>query len=209
MSSGELSTRSWLGLAMYGLAMGLVLFPQRIQLQQRRTVLVLDHRTAPPLAALLLLASTIIPPATFWTGLVGDQQGEGVRPPDVLMLFISLAYVACALDSTGALSALALATVNTLSSHSDDRGRGRGARARGQAPAAAGERTLSGTKLYAALYVLWLLSGAIFGNVRFADALPKCRKTRADTWWRSLHTLRTQSSCLERPSSLTSQERRA
>ncbi|SCZ87544.1 BZ3500_MvSof-1268-A1-R1_Chr2-2g05010 [Microbotryum saponariae] len=81
-------------------------------------------------------------------GIVGE---DGVRPYDVLVLFISLAYISTALDSTGGLRALAF----FISQKS--------ARTPQLSPPSA-EKTASGVQLYTTLYVFWFVAGVIVGN---------------------------------------------
>ena len=66
----------------------------------------LSLKTAPPIAVLLLLATTTINGSTIRLGVKGD---ENVKPYDVLVLFIALAYISIALDGTGAIEAAAFA----------------------------------------------------------------------------------------------------
>lgn len=61
-------------------------------------------KTAPPIAVLLLLATTTINGSTIKLGVKGD---ETVKPYDVLVLFIALAYISIALDGTGGIEAVA------------------------------------------------------------------------------------------------------
>ncbi|EHY51895.1 hypothetical protein ABEF92_000357 [Exophiala dermatitidis] len=65
----------------------------------------LSLKTAPVIGVILLLATTTIHGSTIRLGIVGD---ETIKPYDVLVLFISLAYISIALDGTGALEAVAL-----------------------------------------------------------------------------------------------------
>ncbi|KAL8277058.1 hypothetical protein RQP46_010592 [Phenoliferia psychrophenolica] len=81
-------------------------------------------------------------------GLVG---ADGVRPYDVLVLFISLAYISTALDSTGALRALSFLITQ------------KAARAPRRSPPSA-EKIASGPKLYSLLYGFWFLAGIVVGN---------------------------------------------
>lgn len=91
--------------------------------------------TSPPLAVLVLLATTTINGTVIRSGIVGDGDS---KPYDVLVLFISLAYIATALDSTGALRSLAFFVANHTSG--------------------------SGPRLYFVLYCFFFVFGAIFGN---------------------------------------------
>src|SRR3978361_2379965 len=56
----------------------------------RRLHISLSLTTAPVIAVILLLATTTIHGSTIRLGIVGD---ENVKPYDVLVLFISLAYI--------------------------------------------------------------------------------------------------------------------
>ena len=69
-------------------------------LSARKLYIWLSLTTAPIIGVILLLASTTIHGSTIRLGIVGD---ENVKPYDVLVLFISLAYISIALDGTGAL----------------------------------------------------------------------------------------------------------
>lgn len=64
----------------------------------------LSLKTAPPIGVLLLLATTTINGSTIKLGVKGD---DNVKPYDVLVLFIALAYISIALDGTGAIEAVA------------------------------------------------------------------------------------------------------
>ncbi|KAI9608747.1 hypothetical protein H4Q26_004934 [Puccinia striiformis f. sp. tritici PST-130] len=97
--------------------------------------LVLNLTTSPPIAVLVLLATTTINGSVIRSGIVGDGDS---KPYDVLILFISLAYIATALDSTGALRSLAFWVSNHTSG--------------------------SGPQLYLVLYCFFFVFGVIFGN---------------------------------------------
>lgn len=73
-------------------------------LSTRTLYLSLSLLTAPFIGVVLLLATTTINGSTIRLGIVGD---ETIKPYDVLVLFIALAYIAIALDGTGALEAVA------------------------------------------------------------------------------------------------------
>jgi Na+/H+ antiporter NhaD/arsenite permease-like protein len=83
----------------------------------------------------LLLATTTIHGSTIRLGIVGD---ENVKPYDVLVLFISLAYISIALDGTGALEATAFYVSKRGGS--------------------------SGRLLFTYLYAFFLLTACIVGN---------------------------------------------
>ncbi|OAV96547.1 hypothetical protein PTTG_00991 [Puccinia triticina 1-1 BBBD Race 1] len=97
--------------------------------------LVLNLTTSPPIAVLILLATTTINGGVIRSGIVGEGDS---KPYDVLVLFISLAYIATALDSTGALRSLAFLVSNHTSG--------------------------SGPQLYFVLYCFFFVFGVIFGN---------------------------------------------
>ncbi|PWN50360.1 hypothetical protein IE53DRAFT_387335 [Violaceomyces palustris] len=97
--------------------------------------LVINHVTAPILGVILLLITKTIGFQQVKVGIVGE---EGVEPYDVLALFISLAYIAISLDSTGLLRYLAL-----------------------QVCQKAGERGLT---TYLLLYLFFWTAGVLVGN---------------------------------------------
>lgn len=104
-------------------------------LSSRRLHLSLSLTTAPVIAVILLLATTTINGSTIRLGVVGD---ENVKPYDVLVLFISLAYISIALDGTGALEATAFYVSKRGGS--------------------------SGRLLFTYLYAFFLLTACIVGN---------------------------------------------
>ncbi|KAG0147227.1 hypothetical protein CROQUDRAFT_656337 [Cronartium quercuum f. sp. fusiforme G11] len=95
----------------------------------------LDLTLSPPLGVLVLLCTTTIDGSVIRTGVLGDGDS---KPYDVLVLFICLAYLATALDSTGALRSLAVYVSNQSNG--------------------------SGPQLYLILYCFFFISGIIFGN---------------------------------------------
>ncbi|ORY32076.1 hypothetical protein BCR39DRAFT_58188 [Naematelia encephala] len=95
----------------------------------------LDLRTIPVIGVLLLLASTCIPGSVVRDGIVGT---DGVRPYDILTLFISFAYISLSLDCTGLLRYLAYLV--------------------------AARSSTSGSTLYTAFYCFFVLTGLIVGN---------------------------------------------
>jgi Na+/H+ antiporter NhaD/arsenite permease-like protein len=105
------------------------------QLSSRRLHIHLSLTTAPVIAVILLLATTTIRGSTIRLGIVGD---ENVKPYDVLVLFISLAYISIALDGTGALEATAFYVSKRGGS--------------------------SGRLLFTYLYAFFLLTACIVGN---------------------------------------------
>ncbi|GAA5825181.1 hypothetical protein JCM11251_006132 [Rhodosporidiobolus azoricus] len=120
-----------------------IAFPDVHICQQSRC----DHYT-PVAGCVFLLMTTAIDGSVVRAGIVGS---EGVRPYDVLVLFISLAYIATALDSTGALRALAF----WISQKS--------ARTPPNSPPSA-DKTVSGFKMFTVLYVFWFGFGVLVGN---------------------------------------------
>lgn len=171
----SLTAQSWWCLQVYLIVMGLVICPINIPLAASFTrvlkraliririldaesrldewFLPLDLRTAPGLAIILLLITQSINGDIVRLGIVGTP--GGAIPYDVLVLFISLAYISIALDSTGALRSLASNVA---------------------------KRTSKGRSLFVAFYGFWFAIGTIVGNVRsfslfnatqFADHLPK------------------------------------
>ncbi|OAP58937.1 hypothetical protein AYL99_06234 [Fonsecaea erecta] len=104
-------------------------------LSNRRLHIHLSLTTAPVLAVILLLATTTLHGSTIRLGIVGD---ETVKPYDVLVLFISLAYISIALDGTGALEATAFYVSKRGGS--------------------------SGRLLFTYLYAFFLLTACIVGN---------------------------------------------
>ncbi|KAJ9604040.1 hypothetical protein H2200_011563 [Cladophialophora chaetospira] len=109
--------------------------PEFRSLSDRTLYVHLSLATAPVIAVILLLATTTIHGSTIRLGIVGD---ENVKPYDVLVLFISLAYISIALDGTGALEATAF--------YVSKRGGN------------------SGRLLFTYLYAFFLLTACIFGN---------------------------------------------
>ncbi|KEF58729.1 uncharacterized protein A1O9_06655 [Exophiala aquamarina CBS 119918] len=91
--------------------------------------------TAPLIGVILLLATTTIDGSTIRLGIVGD---DTIQPYDVLVLFIALAYIAIALDGTGALEAVAFYVSKRGGS--------------------------SGRLLFTYLYLFFLLTACIVGN---------------------------------------------
>ncbi|EXJ59665.1 hypothetical protein A1O7_03811 [Cladophialophora yegresii CBS 114405] len=106
-----------------------------VALSNRRLHIHLSLTTAPVMAVILLLATTTIHGSTIRLGIVGD---ENVKPYDVLVLFISLAYISIALDGTGALEATAFYVSKRGGS--------------------------SGRLLFTYLYAFFLLTACIVGN---------------------------------------------
>ncbi|KAJ9105864.1 hypothetical protein QFC20_004199 [Naganishia adeliensis] len=91
--------------------------------------------TAPVIGVLLLLASTSIGGQVLRNGIVGIQ---GVKPYDIMTLFISLAYISISLDCTGLLRFLAFWV--------------------------ALKGGTSGRKLYVYFYLFFFVFGVIVGN---------------------------------------------
>ncbi|KAN0060703.1 hypothetical protein ACQY0O_007361 [Thecaphora frezii] len=102
--------------------------------------LIIDHVSAPLIGVLLLLATTTIRGQEIRTGIVGE---DGIQPYDVLLLFISLAYIAISLDATGLLRYLAF----LICLKSGKPGEG-----------------ASGRKMYLLLYLFFWSAGVLVGN---------------------------------------------
>lgn len=99
------------------------------------TYLVLGLASAPVAGVLLLLASTCIPGSVVRGGIVSSG---GVRPYDIMTLFISFAYISLSLDCTGLLRYLAFIVASRSSS--------------------------SGPALFTALYGLFVVLSLVVGN---------------------------------------------
>ncbi|KZT03924.1 uncharacterized protein LAESUDRAFT_744420 [Laetiporus sulphureus 93-53] len=102
---------------------------------KRRHYLHLNFITVPFFSFLVLLAAGAIDGKVVHDGIVG---ANGVKPLDIMALFISLAYLSISLDATGLLRFLAFWVVQKGGS--------------------------SGRRLFTALYVFFLLCGVIVGN---------------------------------------------
>ncbi|KAF8314602.1 uncharacterized protein EI90DRAFT_3089590 [Cantharellus anzutake] len=95
----------------------------------------IDHSTAPLLAVLVLLSTGSITGREVRDGVLGS---DGVKPIDVMALFISLAYISISLDSTGLLRFLAFWVLKNGGS--------------------------KGRLLYFLLYIFFFTSGVVVGN---------------------------------------------
>ncbi|GAA6059980.1 hypothetical protein JCM10212_001329 [Sporobolomyces blumeae] len=122
--------------------------PSETALFDRKLHIPLDLRTAPVIGCIVLLATTTIDGSVVRAGIVGEG---GARPYDVLVLFISLAYISTALDSTGGLRALAF----FISQKSAKRPKG---------AADSVDKTASGFRLWSTLYAFWFVFGVLVGN---------------------------------------------
>ncbi|KZT61161.1 hypothetical protein CALCODRAFT_464540 [Calocera cornea HHB12733] len=94
-----------------------------------------DFSTVPVIAVLLLLATRCIGGEDVYKGIVGSN---GIKPYDIMCLFISLAYISISLDATGLLRFLAFWVAK------------RGG--------------TSGRRLYLLLYLFFLAYGLVVGN---------------------------------------------
>ncbi|CAO1621852.1 unnamed protein product [Jaminaea pallidilutea] len=74
------------------------------QPKRERYYIVLNHVSTPIIGIIILLATTTIGGEQVKLGIVGDGQ---VEPYDTLLLFLSLAYIAISLDTSGLLRCLA------------------------------------------------------------------------------------------------------
>ncbi|KAL7416003.1 hypothetical protein BDY24DRAFT_380768 [Mrakia frigida] len=103
---------------------------------KERTFFELGLNSAPVLAVLVLLASRSIDGTTLRMGIVGEE--TGVRPYDIMLLFISLAYLSISLDATGLLRYLAFLVSQKGGS--------------------------SGHRLFLSFYAFFFVSGMLVGN---------------------------------------------
>ncbi|KAH9888414.1 hypothetical protein C8Q73DRAFT_710090 [Cubamyces lactineus] len=101
----------------------------------KTTYVRLDFITVPLASVLLLLAAGVFDGQTVRDGVLGT---EGVKPLDIMALFISLAYISISLDATGLLRFLAFWV--------------------------ASKGGASGRTLFAYLYVFFLVCGVVVGN---------------------------------------------
>ncbi|KAI0764389.1 hypothetical protein BD413DRAFT_641125 [Trametes elegans] len=95
----------------------------------------LNFITVPLISVLLLLAAGVFDGKTLRDGIVGTG---GVKPLNIMALFISLAYISISLDATGLLRYLAFWVASKGGS--------------------------SGRKLFTYLYFFFLLCGVVVGN---------------------------------------------
>ncbi|KAJ9104203.1 hypothetical protein QFC19_004020 [Naganishia cerealis] len=102
---------------------------------EERAHFTLGLATAPVIGVLLLLATTSIGGQVLRNGIVGVQ---GVKPYDIMTLFISLAYISISLDCTGLLRFLAFWV--------------------------ALKGGTSGRKLYLYFYLFFFVFGVVVGN---------------------------------------------
>ncbi|OBZ69579.1 hypothetical protein A0H81_10097, partial [Grifola frondosa] len=100
-----------------------------------RLYLHLNYITVPLISVLILLATGAINGTVVRNGIVG---ADGIKPLEIMALFISLAYLSISLDTTGLLRYAALWVAQ----------KGRS----------------SGPKLYFNLYTFFLLCGVLVGN---------------------------------------------
>ncbi|WRT66863.1 uncharacterized protein IL334_003826 [Kwoniella shivajii] len=112
-------------------------FSLRSKYRFKRLYFPVDLRTAPVIGVLILLASTCIPGPVVKRGIIGSG---GVKPYDVLTLFICFAYISISLDTTGLLRYLAFLVASKSTSHG------------------------GGITLYNSFYLLFALIGLFFGN---------------------------------------------
>ncbi|OSC98422.1 hypothetical protein PYCCODRAFT_999447 [Trametes coccinea BRFM310] len=101
----------------------------------KRTYLHFNFITVPLISVLILLAAGVFDAGTLRDGIVGTG---GVRPLNIMGLFISLAYISISLDATGLFRFLAFWVASRGGS--------------------------SGRRLFTYLYVFFLLCGVIVGN---------------------------------------------
>ncbi|KAG9027351.1 hypothetical protein FRB95_007838 [Tulasnella sp. JGI-2019a] len=116
-----------------------VMFPFNIRIPyklagRRRHIKLSTTVIAPPLGVLLLLASRAIDGTTLKRGILG---ADGIKPIDIMALFISLAYISISLDATGLIRFLAFFLLS---------------------------KSKSGKRLYIYLYLLFFFAGVVVGN---------------------------------------------
>ena len=100
-----------------------------------RLYIPITHTSAPVIGVIILLATTSIGGEELRRGIVG---ADGVRPYDVLALFICLAYIAISLDATGLLRYLACLVCQKAS--------------------------FDGRVFYSVLYLFLWIAGVVLGN---------------------------------------------
>ncbi|OCH93494.1 hypothetical protein OBBRIDRAFT_306268 [Obba rivulosa] len=110
-------------------------FQSPINPSLKRAYIHLNFITVPLTSVLILLATRAIDGTVVRNGIVG---ADGVQPLDIMALFMSLAYLSISLDATGLLRFLAFWVARKGGS--------------------------SGQKLYAYLYIFFLLCGVVVGN---------------------------------------------
>lgn len=106
-----------------------------VQLSPPIRYIILNHVWTPAIGIIFLLTTKTIGGEQIKLGIVGE---EGVKPYDVLALFISLAYIAISLDATGLLRYLAFQVCQKAGS--------------------------SGYTLYIVLYGFFWIMGVVVGN---------------------------------------------
>lgn len=131
-----------------GLSTSPTTLPTSVEFYDRPLHIPLDLRTAPLIGCIILLITTTIDGSVVRAGIVGEG---GARPYDVLVLFISLAYISTALDSTGGLRALAFYISQ------------RTAKTPKNSPPGA-DKMANGLKLWTVLYGFWFFFGVLVGN---------------------------------------------
>lgn len=99
-----ISRFSVITLVVFFLSAIFVIQPVSIPIWPGKRRIWISLNTAPILAIAILWASQCLGPAQIRTGIVG---ADGVKPYNILILFITLAYMAITLDITGVLQAAA------------------------------------------------------------------------------------------------------
>ncbi|ODO03470.1 hypothetical protein L198_02317 [Cryptococcus wingfieldii CBS 7118] len=107
--------------------------PAESRVPSKRVYIPIDLRTAPVIGVLILLAFSI-PGSVVRRGIVGSG---GVRPYDIMTLFICFAYISISLDTTGFLRYLAFLVAS---------------------------RASRGQRLFTTFYFLFAGIGLVFGN---------------------------------------------
>ncbi|CAE6530904.1 unnamed protein product [Rhizoctonia solani] len=115
--------------------LSIILFRKSLNEPHARSYFPVNYVSAPVFGVFFLWAAQCIDGTIVRNGIVGTN---GIKPHDIMALFISLAYIAIALDATGLLRFLAFWVVRKGGS--------------------------SGPRLYLLLYVFFFVFGVIVGN---------------------------------------------
>ncbi|CAE6527269.1 unnamed protein product [Rhizoctonia solani] len=115
--------------------LSIILFRKSLNEPRARAYFPVNYVSAPVFGVFFLWAAQCIDGTIVRNGIVGTN---GIKPLDIMALFISLAYIAIALDATGLLRFLAFWVVRKGGS--------------------------SGRRLYLYLYIFFFICGVIVGN---------------------------------------------
>ncbi|KAG2341357.1 hypothetical protein BDR05DRAFT_965402 [Suillus weaverae] len=122
-------------LVVFIISIGFVIYPISIPTPRRIPRVSINLTTAPILAIAILSAAQCLDPAVIRRGIVGT---DGVKPYNILILFLSRAYMAITIDITGILESAAFWVSNKGGSN--------------------------GWKLYTYFYVMLTLLSILLGN---------------------------------------------